>query len=89
MPSNRALIVGRVHVAGEGPLIIAMPRSSDSRRPNAPFAPVEVGVRKATAVGLRDRGAIEAGLRADIVRVGMCGTRPVPLGTYVRGTRVA
>ncbi|PMS35468.1 alpha-D-ribose 1-methylphosphonate 5-triphosphate diphosphatase [Trinickia symbiotica] len=43
----------------------------------------------AKAVGLEDRGAIEKGLRADMVRVGLSGALPVPRATYVLGTRVA
>ncbi|WP_038769951.1 alpha-D-ribose 1-methylphosphonate 5-triphosphate diphosphatase, partial [Burkholderia pseudomallei] len=38
--------------------------------------------------GLRDRGEIAPGLRADFVRVALHGTLPVPRATYVRGRRV-
>lgn len=48
-----------------------------------------VSAAPAKAVGLDDRGAIEPGLRADLVRVSMSGGLPVPRATYVRGARVA
>jgi len=54
-----------------------------------PQAIATVSSTPARAVGLDDRGAIEVGLRADIVRVGMSGGLPVPRATYVRGERVA
>ncbi len=43
----------------------------------------------AGAAGFADRGRIDTGLRADLVRVGMSGALPVPRATYVRGVRVA
>jgi alpha-D-ribose 1-methylphosphonate 5-triphosphate diphosphatase len=54
-----------------------------------PQAVATVSSAPAKAVGLDDRGAIEAGLRADIVRVGVSGMLPVPRATYVLGARVA
>ena len=38
--------------------------------------------------GLHDRGAIEAGLRADFVRVTMLDALPVPRATYRGGARI-
>ena len=54
-----------------------------------PRAVATVSSAPARAVGLEDRGAIAAGLRADIVRVRLCGALPVPHATYVAGARVA
>jgi len=54
-----------------------------------PKAIATVSSAPARAVGLDDRGAIEVGLRADMVRVGMSGGLPVPRASYVRGERVA
>lgn len=48
-----------------------------------------VSAAPAKAVGLDDRGAIEAGLRADMVRVSLSGGLPVSRATYVRGARVS
>lgn len=54
-----------------------------------PRAIATVSSAPAQAVGLDDRGAIEIGLRADMVRVGLSDAFPVPRATYVRGVRVA
>jgi alpha-D-ribose 1-methylphosphonate 5-triphosphate diphosphatase len=54
-----------------------------------PRAIATVSAAPARAVGLEDRGAIAVGLRADIVRVRLCGALPVPHATYVEGGRVA
>jgi alpha-D-ribose 1-methylphosphonate 5-triphosphate diphosphatase len=54
-----------------------------------PRAIATVSDAPAKAVGLEDRGAIDVGLRADIVRVGLSGALPVPRATYVRGARAA
>ena len=43
----------------------------------------------ARAGRLTDRGRIETGLRADLVRVSMAGATPVPRGTWCGGKRVA
>ncbi|RDU96192.1 alpha-D-ribose 1-methylphosphonate 5-triphosphate diphosphatase [Trinickia dinghuensis] len=53
-----------------------------------PRAVATVSTVPAKAVGLDDRGAIESGLRADMVRVRLSGAIPVPRATYVRGNRV-
>jgi alpha-D-ribose 1-methylphosphonate 5-triphosphate diphosphatase len=54
-----------------------------------PQAMATVSSAPAKAVGLEDRGAIEVGLRGDMVRVGLSEALPVPRATYVRGERVA
>jgi alpha-D-ribose 1-methylphosphonate 5-triphosphate diphosphatase len=54
-----------------------------------PRAIATVSLAPAKSVGLNDRGAIETGLRADMVRVGESGGLPVPRATYVLGARVA
>lgn len=54
-----------------------------------PQAVATVSSAPAKAVGFDDRGAIEVGLRADMVRVGRSGALPVPRATYVLGERVA
>jgi alpha-D-ribose 1-methylphosphonate 5-triphosphate diphosphatase len=54
-----------------------------------PRAVATVSATPAKAAGLTDRGAIEVGLRADIVRVGVAGTMPVPRATYLEGRRIA
>ncbi len=54
-----------------------------------PRAIATVSSAPAKAVGLDDRGAIERGLRADMVRVGLSDALPVPRATYVLGARVA
>lgn len=54
-----------------------------------PQAVSTVSAAPAKSVGLDDRGAIEVGLRADMVRVALAGGMPVPRATYVRGKRVA
>ena len=46
-------------------------------------------IKAAEAAGLSDRGAIEAGLRADLVRVQVASGVPVVRETYVAGQRVA
>ena len=43
----------------------------------------------AIAAGLTDRGRIEAGLRADLIRVRLANNRPVVRATYCAGERVA
>ena len=43
----------------------------------------------AKAAGLADRGRIEAGMRADLIRVEMASETPVVRATYVAGRRVA
>ena len=43
----------------------------------------------ADAVGLTDRGHIEVGLRADLVRIGQPGGHPVVRGVWSKGERVA
>ncbi|WP_206951789.1 alpha-D-ribose 1-methylphosphonate 5-triphosphate diphosphatase [Trinickia acidisoli] len=54
-----------------------------------PRAIATVSSAPAQAAGLEDRGAIEVGLRADIVRVRLCKALPVPHATYVSGRRAA
>ncbi|ANB76667.1 alpha-D-ribose 1-methylphosphonate 5-triphosphate diphosphatase [Paraburkholderia phytofirmans OLGA172] len=53
-----------------------------------PRAMATVSAAPARTAGLRDRGAIEAGLRADFVRVTMLDTLPVPRATYRAGARI-
>lgn len=48
-----------------------------------------VSERPAHAVGLNDRGAIAIGRRADMIRVRLNQSLPVPLATYRVGVRVA
>ncbi|MEQ6247529.1 alpha-D-ribose 1-methylphosphonate 5-triphosphate diphosphatase [Sulfitobacter sp. HNIBRBA3233] len=43
----------------------------------------------ARAAGLHDRGRLETGLRADVVRVGRAGGTPLLRGVWSRGARVA
>lgn len=53
-----------------------------------PRAMATVSAEPARTAGLQDRGAIEAGLRADFVRVTMLGALPVPRATYRAGARI-
>ena len=53
-----------------------------------PRAMATVSAEPARTAGLHDRGAIEAGLRADFVRVTMLDTLPVPRATYRTGARI-
>lgn len=50
-----------------------------------PSAVRTVTLNPAQAVGLADRGAIAAGRRADLVRVGMAGSLPVIRAVWVQG----
>lgn len=54
-----------------------------------PKAVATVSSTPAKAANLHDRGAIEVGLRADIVRVALAGNMPVPRVTYAAGKRIA
>jgi alpha-D-ribose 1-methylphosphonate 5-triphosphate diphosphatase len=54
-----------------------------------PRAIATVSATPARAAGLTDRGSIDIGLRADIVRVSVAGTMPVPRETYLKGKRIA
>ena len=54
-----------------------------------PEALATVSANPAAAVGLHDRGALEAGLRADLVRVGKHNGLPVVRATWRGGERVA
>lgn len=47
-----------------------------------------VTANPAAASGLTDRGRIETGLRADLIRFGLYGRTPVLRGTWVAGDRV-
>ena len=53
-----------------------------------PRAMATVSAEPARTAGLHDRGAIEAGLRADFVRVTMLDALPVPRATYRAGVRI-
>ncbi|WP_233836049.1 alpha-D-ribose 1-methylphosphonate 5-triphosphate diphosphatase [Paraburkholderia sp. ZP32-5] len=53
-----------------------------------PRAMSTVSAEPARTAGLTDRGAIEPGLRADLVRVTMLGALPVPRATYRGGVRI-
>lgn len=53
-----------------------------------PHALATVSAEPARTAGLDDRGAIEAGLRADFVRVTMLDSLPVPRATYRAGARI-
>ncbi|AXL49076.1 phosphonate metabolism protein PhnM [Paraburkholderia caffeinilytica] len=53
-----------------------------------PRAMATVSAEPARTAGLHDRGAIEAGLRADFVRVTMLDALPVPRATYRTGARI-
>ncbi|WP_144113356.1 alpha-D-ribose 1-methylphosphonate 5-triphosphate diphosphatase [Paraburkholderia sp. BCC1886] len=53
-----------------------------------PRAMSTVSAEPARTAGLHDRGAIEAGLRADFVRVTMLDALPVPRATYRAGARI-
>jgi alpha-D-ribose 1-methylphosphonate 5-triphosphate diphosphatase len=53
-----------------------------------PHALATVSAEPARTAGLHDRGAIEAGLRADFVRVTMLDSLPVPRATYRGGARI-
>jgi len=53
-----------------------------------PRAMSTVSAEPARTAGLSDRGAIEAGLRADFARVTMLGALPVPRATYRGGVRI-
>lgn len=54
-----------------------------------PKATAAVSKTPAEAVGLHDRGAIEVGRRADLVRVRVVGGQPVVRTVWRNGTRVA
>ncbi|SNB66012.1 alpha-D-ribose 1-methylphosphonate 5-triphosphate diphosphatase [Arboricoccus pini] len=54
-----------------------------------PRAVAMISRNPARAAGLDDRGALVAGLRADLVRVAMLGDQPVPVAVYREGKRVA
>lgn len=53
-----------------------------------PRAMATVSAEPARTAGLHDRGAVEAGLRADLIRVTMLDALPVPRATYRGGERV-
>ncbi|MGF6650008.1 alpha-D-ribose 1-methylphosphonate 5-triphosphate diphosphatase [Paraburkholderia youngii] len=53
-----------------------------------PRAMATVSAEPARTAGLTDRGAIEPGLRADLVRVTMLDKLPVPRATYRGGVRI-
>ncbi|MGF6853093.1 alpha-D-ribose 1-methylphosphonate 5-triphosphate diphosphatase [Paraburkholderia sp. CI3] len=53
-----------------------------------PRAMATVSAEPARTAGLTDRGAIEPGLRADLVRVTMLDKLPVPRATYRAGVRI-
>lgn len=53
-----------------------------------PKAIATVTANPADSVGLKDRGRIRAGQRADFVRVRVCGGRPLVKGVWVNGERV-
>ncbi len=53
-----------------------------------PRAIASVSAVPALAAGLSDRGHIAPGMRADLVRVVLADTLPVPKATYRVGTRV-
>lgn len=53
-----------------------------------PRAIATVSTNPAQAAGLNDRGRLEPGLRADVIRFGMIGDTPVLRETWVRGARV-
>lgn len=55
---------------------------------NLPRAIKTVTANPARAAGLTDRGRLQPGLRADVIRFGMIGTTPVLRETWVRGARV-
>jgi len=61
------------------------------RAPNIdlPAAIRTVTKTPADATGLTDRGAIQAGLRADLVRVGLAGTTPIVRQVWRQGRRVS
>lgn len=54
-----------------------------------PRATATVTATPARAAGLDDRGRLEPGLRADLIRVRAVGGRPVVRGVWVAGERVA
>ncbi|HTJ91734.1 MAG TPA: alpha-D-ribose 1-methylphosphonate 5-triphosphate diphosphatase [Pararobbsia sp.] len=54
-----------------------------------PKAVASVSLTAAKAANLHDRGAIDVGLRADLVRVSLAGAMPVPRATYSAGRRIA
>lgn len=54
-----------------------------------PRSTATVSWNAALAVGLTDRGAIEPGLRADLVRVRRSERLPIPLETFRAGRRIA
>jgi alpha-D-ribose 1-methylphosphonate 5-triphosphate diphosphatase len=54
-----------------------------------PRAVATVSAAPALAAGFADRGAIEVGLRGDMVRVGVTETLSVPRETYLKGRRIA
>ena len=53
-----------------------------------PRALATVTANPARAAGLADRGRLEPGLRADLIRFGMLDATPVLRETWVRGLRV-
>ncbi len=53
-----------------------------------PRAIATVSANPAKATGLKDRGQIREGLRADLIRFGMLGETPVLRETWVKGARV-
>lgn len=56
---------------------------------NVPRGVATVTEAPATAVGLTDRGKLEIGLRADVIRVRRVGTTGVLHGAWARGQRIA
>ncbi|MDO5658932.1 MAG: amidohydrolase family protein, partial [Paracoccus sp. (in: a-proteobacteria)] len=54
-----------------------------------PRAMATVTANPARAAGLADRGRIEPGARADLIRFRMTGKTPVLRETHVQGRRVA
>ncbi|KPQ11573.1 MAG: alpha-D-ribose 1-methylphosphonate 5-triphosphate diphosphatase PhnM [Saliniramus fredricksonii] len=64
---------------------IALARQSD----DLPAGIATVTRNAARAAGLTDRGALEPGLRADIIRFREVNGTPVVRGTWVKGKRVA
>lgn len=56
---------------------------------NLPQAIATVSVAPAQAVGLEDRGRLEIGLRADVVRFADTGSAPMVKGVWSQGNRVA
>lgn len=69
----------------ESPFLLASKRFSFT----LPDAFAVVSLNPARAAGLNDRGAIEPGLRADLIRVRLHGGHPVVAAGWVGGRRVA